>query len=207
MMKRAAIGLRAHSGWAAVVVVAEPLNAPTVVERRRIELADQQIEGSMQPYHAAEDLAIEDAEKYIGRSIETARVLAVESLRDVVKRARKKEYEIVGCGLLLSSARPLPNLPAILASHAIIHTADGELFRDALADASKELGLAVNAVIEREIYERAQSAIGTSDSKLKQRLEEMGTQTGPPWREDQKLAALVAWLTLGATPVKNNTNM
>lgn len=199
-MKKAAIGFRAHSGWTAAIVVAEPVNTPALVDRRRIELADAENEGSMQPYHAAEDFAIEDAEKYINRCTETAVRLAVESLRDVVKRARKKDYEIVGCGLLLSNARPLPNLASILASHALIHTADGELFRDALTQAAKELGLPVNAVKEQDVQELAGSAIGASDSKMKQRLEEMGAEIGPPWREDQKLATLVAWLTL-ARPI------
>src|SRR5712692_8847232 len=60
---RAALGLRAHSGWAALVVVAGSLrstavlsvpsvpSAPCVINRRRIELAAPGI--PKQPYHAA----------------------------------------------------------------------------------------------------------------------------------------------------------
>jgi len=42
---------------------------------------------------------------------------------------RGKGYRPVGSALLLASGRPLPKLETILASHALIHTADGEHFR------------------------------------------------------------------------------
>lgn len=47
----AALGFRAHSGWAAMVALAGALNAPLVVDRRRLELADPHRTGPMQPYH------------------------------------------------------------------------------------------------------------------------------------------------------------
>ena len=55
-MKPAALGFRAHSGWAALVVVAGDPRAPEVVLRERIEMADPELPGSKQPYHAAEEL-------------------------------------------------------------------------------------------------------------------------------------------------------
>src|SRR5947209_4124817 len=36
----AVLGLRAHSGWAALVALAGPADAPQVVDRRRIEMAE-----------------------------------------------------------------------------------------------------------------------------------------------------------------------
>ena len=42
-MTHAALGLRAHSGWAALVAVAGTRGAPAVIDRRRIELADPTI--------------------------------------------------------------------------------------------------------------------------------------------------------------------
>jgi hypothetical protein len=41
-------------------------------------------------------------------------------------------FKIVRSALLLTSGRALPELKKILASHALIHSADGELFRDSL---------------------------------------------------------------------------
>ena len=67
MIKKAAIGLRAHSGWAALVALAGPAATPEVVARRRIEIADPGIRGSKQPFHAAEPLEFPDAKAYIQR--------------------------------------------------------------------------------------------------------------------------------------------
>src|SRR5262249_28876130 len=50
---RAAIGLNAHSGWAALVVVALEGAEPRVLDRRRIELVLKRDERwAKQPYHA-----------------------------------------------------------------------------------------------------------------------------------------------------------
>lgn len=46
---KVAFGTRAHSGWAALVVVGTRDGDFTVVDRRRIELVDD--EGAKQPYH------------------------------------------------------------------------------------------------------------------------------------------------------------
>ena len=53
---QAALGFRVHSGWAVLVVLAGPVETPTILDRRRIEIADVEMEGSKQPYHAAERL-------------------------------------------------------------------------------------------------------------------------------------------------------
>ncbi len=37
-MTRATLGFRVHSGWAAAVALCGPLDAPVVVDRRRIQL-------------------------------------------------------------------------------------------------------------------------------------------------------------------------
>ena len=57
-MRTAALGLRAHSGWAALVAVAGDGTSVEVLERRRIEMTDPRRPLSKQPYHEAEDLPI-----------------------------------------------------------------------------------------------------------------------------------------------------
>jgi len=196
-MSRAAVGFRAHSGWTAMVVVAEPLNRPAVLRRQRVELAAD-YERAMQPFHAAEGLPIEKAAALILRSTEAARALARRALRQAKADLEKAGHELVAGGLLLSSGRPLPELPKILASHALIHAADGELFRDALRDESLGCGLAVTAVREREVFDHAAKALKVPASELKRRLEGMRGELGPPWRADEKLSTLAAWLALAA---------
>ena len=191
---RAAFGFRAHSGWAALVIVTVSAGTITVLGRHRIELIDR--DRPKQPFHAAEGLPLKQAEAIVRRSVERARRLAYAALRAVITDLETQGYTVIASGLLRSAARPLPALEEILESHALIHTAEGELFREALSHASEACGLPVTSVKERELFTRASTIVGIGDDDLKRRLTELGRQLGPPWREDQKLATLVAWLAL-----------
>ena len=194
---RVALGLRAHSGWATLVAVAGPPGSPSVVDRRRIELADASIEGSKQPYHEAEGKKPKEAERIVGRCIDSSRRLALEALRAARDELRGRDHDVAGCGLLLASGRPLPDdLHAILASHALIHAAEGEMFRDVLVRASEACALPVTGVRERDLLARAAEATGLPAPDLQRRVGEMGRALGPPWRQDEKLATLAAWLVL-----------
>ncbi len=197
-MTQTALGLRAHSGWAALVAVAGTRKSIEVIDRRRIELADTAIPGSKQPFHAAEGLELKKAERIVDGCAAGARRLARQAFRAVIDDLRKKGHEAVGCGLLLASGRPLPALESILASHALIHTADGELFRDALVHASEKCGLPVTRMRERELYARGAEELCVPAEELQRRIAELGRTIGPPWRQDEKLAALVGWLALVA---------
>jgi hypothetical protein len=194
----AALGCRAHSGWAALVALGGTAQSPVILERLRIELADPGVAGSKQPYHAAAEMDFKHAEKFIGRSINEARQLARQGLRAVAGRVREKGYEVVGCGILLASGRELPALAATLASHALIHTAEGELFREALAHASEQCHLPVTKVRERELFDHAVAGLRVPLGELQRRIAELGQTIGPPWRQDEKFASLAAWLALVA---------
>src|SRR5690242_8309122 len=192
----AAIGFRPHSGWAALVAIAGPVAAPHVIERRRIELADRATRGSVQPYHFAEEMELKKAERWIARCLNASEGLAREAIEAVVDKLRKQGYRVRACGLVRSSARPLPELASVLASHALIHTAEGEMFRDALTRASTHHGLSVVGTKERELFDRCASDLGLPAPEIVSRLAELGKMLGPPWRQDEKFATLAAWLAL-----------
>ena len=196
--KAAAIGCRAHSGWAALVIVAGPVSSPKILDRRRIVIADPTIPGSKQPYHTAKKLPFKQAEKLVAHCTERSRALARQELGAAVDHARNSGHEVAGCGILLASGRPLPDLAATLASHAFIHTAEGELFRNVIAGASRELNVPVMGVKGRELLAQASAALGKSDTELQSYLQKMGRELGPPWTEDEKCATLAAWLALAA---------
>ena len=196
----AAVGFRAHSGWAALVMLAGPLRAPKVVVRTRIELIDPAIPGSKQPYHAARELDREAAAKHVQRCADTAKRLAEQSLRALLREWKARDHEVAGAGLVLGSGRPLPDFEMILASHPLLHTAEGELFRQALAQASERCGLTVTGVKERKLFARAEAALRIPAGQLQNRLQEMGKTLGSPWRQDEKYSALVAWMALASAP-------
>ena len=195
-MGKAALGLRAHSGWAALVAVVGTRSSIEVVDRRRIELSASKAPGPRQPYHEAEGKKLEKARQIVTRYAEEAGRLATEELRAVLADLKTRGHSVVGCGLLLASGRPLPDLESILASHALIHSADGELFRDAIADAAEKNRLPLLRIKEKEAIGEAASRLRIEAAELQRRVATLGKTVGPPWTQDQKLAAIAAWLAL-----------
>src|SRR3989442_8097122 len=119
-LKHAALGFRAHSGWAALVVVAAPSRSPAVIDRRRIELVDLGI--PKQPYHAAQKLDLKEAEELVRRCTETARLLARRAFRAVIDDLRGKGHDVVGCGFFLGSVCSASTISEPIATQALIST-------------------------------------------------------------------------------------
>ena len=195
-MKYAALGFRVHSGWTALVAVSLDGHSPRVLWRQRPHLVKTFTYEFRQPYHTAEKRAPAEAHTFISQMQAEAGRLACQSIEFVQTGLRKQGYELKDCGLLLASGRPLPDLTHILASHALIHTADGQLFRQALIDACQRCGCAVFSVRESELLEMASRALDRQRDQLLRRLADLGSSVGPPWAQDEKFAALVAWLSL-----------
>ena len=70
------------------------------------------------------------------------------------------------------------------------------MYRDVLVRASEHLSLRVTGVRERDLLARAAEATGRPAGELQRRVAEMGRSLGPPWRQDEKLATLAAWVVL-----------
>jgi hypothetical protein len=195
---RATMGMRVHSGWAALVVMGGTSRAPRVLTRQRIVIFDAAIAGSKQPFHAAEGMELKKAEAHIARCKSSTRKMAREAFGAVVKEMRAQGHEVSGCGLLLASGRPVGTLAEALASHTMLHTAEGQFYRDALREASEHFAVPVMGVREKELFARATETLRMSEGDLRRRVAEMGKALGAPWSQDEKLAAVVAWMVLKA---------
>ena len=194
---RIALGLKAHSGWAALVVLGTRDGELHVVDRRRLALAEEaDAQWAKQPYHAAEGLSLDQARKVVQRGVAAARKLAVREMRAAVKRARAAKQEIVACAVLVADPMPQWSVEEILAVHFRMHQAEGVLFRDALARAANACGLRLVAIPEKLLTEQAEWALATSASALMKRIATLGKSAGPPWGRDQKDAALAAMIAL-----------
>ena len=196
MPASAALGFRAHSGWTAAVAVGGSPARPVVLDRRRIETCDAAIHGSRQPFHAAEQLSFEKAEALIRQCRESSTLLATRAVTAMVAQLTQNGHAVVGAGILFASGRPLPPLAAILRSHALIHTAEGEFFREVLVHASEHCSLPVTKIKEREIRERGAILLRLPPADLQQLIDGLGKSLGPPWRQDEKLASMAAWIAL-----------
>jgi hypothetical protein len=201
-MKNAALGFRAHSGWTALVAVSLEKDKPQVLARHRPQLVATFSYKFRQPYHTAKQMAPAEAGSFLSQVQAEARRLACDAIRFMQADLEKRGYILRSSSLLLASGKALPSLDRILESHALIHTADGELFREALLHASKRCGLAAFTIKERELLDMASRVLRIKRDALTRRLAALGKPLGAPWSQDEKIAALAAWLAL--SPRKNS---
>ena len=190
----AALGLRAHSGWAVMVAV----SGGSAVLRRRIEMTKGSGYRARQPYHAAEEMQLQQAEAFLQRTEKTATEMAAAAVRDTVALLVSEGCRVAGAAVLLGSGRPLPELGKILAAHPLIHTAEGVFFREVLRSACEACGVAVTGLKEREVLAQCAAALRIPAAELQARLSAMGKTIGPPWTQDEKLSAAAA-LTVSHT--------
>src|ERR1044072_3556834 len=103
-MMKVAFGLKAHSGWAALIVIGKADGDFSVVDRRRIELVND--EWAKQPYHAAENLKPAAARNTVQRGIEQANQTAVREMRAAIKREQARGNEVTACAVLVGNSMP-----------------------------------------------------------------------------------------------------
>jgi hypothetical protein len=189
-MKNAAFGIRMHSGWGVLVCISGNVSAPEIVDRRRIVVVEPTMEGGKQPYHFAETLPLEEAERHLQKCAAVSERLALQATREMLDAVTVHNYRVVGCAMLLASGRALPALPNILASHALVHTAEGEFFRKVAREACERCGIPVVGFRERELDERANATFGKAAAGVRQRISDLRSIVGSPWTQDEKTAAL-----------------
>ena len=195
---RAALGFAVHTGWAAMVAVSSgSTSSVEVLDRRRLEMiAGRDPEIPRFAYHAAKDLPLDAAERLIRGITQRSLASAKTALKAAVEELETRDYRVVASCLIVGG-RPLPaSLASILQSHALIHTAEGELFRGALRGASESLEIPVTEVRAKELRSRAAGALRISTGHMEQHLEEIGRVAGRPWAKDQKEACLAAAIAL-----------
>jgi hypothetical protein len=195
-----------HSGWAAVVVLGLADGAVKVLSRTRLDMVDDQCPESKQPYHAVEALDLVSAARRMDSFRESAEAMALRGLRSLVDDTKERGHALTSLGVLESSSRKVGTLASVLASHALIHAADGIHFRDALSAAGARLGLTVHRTISRDLEKEAQAHFGAAAEPLREVVSNLGRTVGPPWGADQKLAALLA-LVLVSQHVGDRTHL
>jgi hypothetical protein len=191
---KVAFGLKAHSGWASLIVLGVDNDHFEVIDRRRLELVEE--EWAKQPDHAAEELEAKEARQVVKRGISAAHLHAKRTIRDSVKRAEKQGHRIVGCAVLMGESMPDWTVEQILAVHFRMHKAEGVLFREALAAAARYAKLEVIEVPDKTLDQFAGQSLGISSSKLAERVSSLGKSIGAPWGKDQKEATVAAMIAL-----------
>lgn len=176
-MSRTAIGFKAHTGWAAAVVISESRGEVSVLAKDRIRMLDGFEQAAV--YHRAREQHL---------SPEQARSIIEAAFAEALSRAEREIRRLIAdpdcAGILAGSAGPPPPLEAIIRSHPLVHAAEGEMYRQVLARACESLGLRPLRVPSKELPEMPAA------------LAAAGAASGKPWGVEQRECALVAWLAL-----------
>jgi hypothetical protein len=189
-----ALGLKAHSGWAALVSVGRHDGSLVVSTRRRVELVEAA--WAKQPYHAAEHLEPAPARDLVAKGIAMAHRLALAEIQAVIAHERSQQHIVDACAVLVGGPMPAWTVDEIVSVHFRMHKAEGALFRDVLTQAAKACGVNVIEIPEKLLETWAARVLEKPSASLTQQIAALGATVGPPWGKDQKDAALAALVAL-----------
>jgi hypothetical protein len=193
-MANAGIGFRHHTGWAIAVAVTGDVKSLEVLERRRVELIDPSLVRFA--YHNVQDAPLDEAAESIAQVEASALACATREIGALVSSLAADGHEVRGVGIAAKTAKLPHALQKVLSSHALLHAAEGDLYREALAEAAASSGLPVAGFPPKEIYADAAAELGTSDAALRDLLARTGKAIGTPWTADHREAVLAAMLAL-----------
>ncbi len=189
MAERAALGIRVKSGWASAVLIAGDPGGIRFLARARLLLSDPKVPKSTQPYHRGFGALQKDA-RILRRLTGVVRASALSSLRDCVRENEARGHRPRAVALVVGSTIDPERIGN---EHIRAHAEEARLFRTALENAAKRLRLRVTVIRERDLP----AAVGASlDPRATRVAAALSKQAGKPWRADEKLATLAAWLAL-----------
>jgi hypothetical protein len=187
-------GFAIHTGWAAAVLVGGDARSPVVVDRRRVTLCPESL--PRQAYHAAQDLPPAKAALLV-REVHEAVDRMTELVLDELAAVAQPHGPLVGVGVT-GFPREVPVLEKILASHALLHLAEGELYRGALCDAADARGCTVVPIDPKHGIAETAHALGAAPEPFAQRLADLRAELGAPWQADHRLATAAGLAALHA---------
>jgi hypothetical protein len=187
-------GFAIHTGWAAVVLVGGTAREPIVVDRQRVTLCPDAL--PRQAYHAAQDLPPAKAALLVREVHEAVDQLTDLVLDELVGLARPTGT-IVGVGVT-GFPRDVPTLDKVLASHTLLHLAEGELYRGAICDAADARGMTVVPIHPKHGISETAHALGAAPEPFAKRLTELRAEVGAPWQADHRLATAAGLAALHA---------
>jgi hypothetical protein len=177
-------------------VVAGGITRLEVVFRGRVELGDPRGRVRKNAFHAARALEPAAAAELVEAAERIATEQAAAAIERTVREAADEGAAVRSSAVVVGAPQRGLGLETILASHALVHAAEGRLYQGALLRGAESCGLDTIAVPKRAIWAEAEAALGVAEDDLRHRLDELRREVGPPWAQDQKLAALAAWIAL-----------
>lgn len=203
-MVSAALGLRASRGGSVVVAVAVDRSTPRVVLSTFLATADEGDRLSLEPYHVAAELArgprdrgLAQAAAAVAEGRKRQDELAAHGLANISRELEHAEYKPVVAALLVNRAGWVDDLlqySLFAPGHPPV--AEGLAVRDALRFALDKCGVELVELDEKSLHEVALMKLRLSPVDIDVQLKALGKTAGRPWRKEQKLACLSAWVAL-----------
>jgi hypothetical protein len=184
------LGWRVHSWRALVVAVRGPATSPEIVHREEIILIDD--EATREPYHAACAVAIDEAPALIGSVEAAAAAAATRAINGFVSSLGS----VAAVGVVGGNRKVPRELSGRLASHAMLHASERELYERAIVEGATTAGLPVSTIpATGTLFARASDVLGV---KLEPTLASLGRSVGRPWQKDHREATAAALVALKA---------
>jgi len=201
MPLQAAFGFKLHTGWAALVVISGCPGKIQLHLRQRIELLPPDNSIPRFVYHEASECPLAQAREMVKRAAKASREAARLAVKQSIGELEARGIRVRVCGVLCGST-PIPDdLPAVLRSHPLIHSAEGALFQNAIVSACESCAMTPFLAREREVWARAAEAWGVAEPGLRQEVDGLRKSAGSPWSADQKAATAIALLALQSRKV------
>ena len=201
-----ALGFRAVRGGAVVVGLASDGGTPRIVLSTFLPTAAAGDRIAFEPYQVAFEMVRDplggvsaEAAAAVAEGRRRQQALAAKGVADIVGQLEQARCGPLVAILLVNRAGWM----ADLLQHALSApehppVMEGLAVRDALRSAFVCSGLRVTEMDEKSLPEVASAVLGASPAGLEARLKALGATAGRPWRKEQKLACLAAWLALAA---------
>jgi hypothetical protein len=107
-------------------------------------------------------------------------------------RDLQRDGVVLSRGAIVEADRALPSvgLERILASHSLVHAAEGDLYRSVVIGAFGRHGITLEPIPRGELASRAARTLGRARGG--DAVAALGRGAGPPWRREHKDAASAA---------------
>jgi hypothetical protein len=133
-----------------------------------------------------------DARK-INQRIDVVRGIAQQSIATLLAGYRRQNLRIRRAALVVGSQI---DPDSIANPHIRAHAFEGRLFRSVLEESLRAHRIRANILIERRAYAHAIEELKQTNQSVRRKIQDFGREMETPWRAEQKLAAVAAWLAL-----------
>jgi len=203
-MTKIGLGFRAGRGGSVIVGVAVKGREPRIVLSSFLPTAAKGDRLALEPYHVAAGMTrgpqgqvSDEAVAAVAEGRKRQDRLTADGLDAIIRALRKEKCRPVVAALLVNRAGWITDLleySLFAPEHPPV--AEGLAVRDALRSALGRSGIKLVEMDEKCLPETASKALGLSTAELDLRLKGLGMAAGRPWRKEQKLACLSAWLAV-----------